>query len=139
MFLAFIILLSIIPLVFWNKINKRNNNELFTGWAIIISIVFLLIHAVTYVASLSTIAEMKAFHTNNQTVYKQAVEEFPDSGRTVTGGDTTSVYLLSYDMAKAIIKYNTRLTWYHSYQDHWFLGGFVGKVPDNLKYISVQE
>ena len=139
MFLTFVILLGIIPLVCWNKINKTSDNEVFTGWAIIISIVFLFIHAITYSVSLDNISEMGAFYTNNQTVYKQAVEKFPDSGRTVTGGDTTTVYLLSYDMAKKIMKYNTQLTWYHNYQDHWFLGSFVGKVSDNLKYISVQE
>lgn len=82
---------------------------------------------------------MGAFYDNNQKVYKQAVEKFPNSGRIVTGGDTTTVYLLSYDMAKAIMDYNTHLAWYHNYQDHWFLGGFVGKVPDNLKFITIQR
>jgi hypothetical protein len=137
MFLTFVILLGVIPFVFWNKINKINNNEVFTLWAIIISVVFLFIHLITYTTSLDTISGMNAFYANNQKVYRQAVEKFPDSGRTVTGGDTTTVYLLSYDMAKAIIKYNTQLTWYHNYQDHWFLGSFVGKVSNNLKYISV--
>lgn len=139
MFLTFVILLGVIPLVFWNKINKTNNNEAFTSWAVIISIVFLFIHAITYTTSLTTISKMDAFYTNNQKVYKQVVEKFPNSGRVVTGGDTTTVYLLSYDMAKEIMEYNIQLTWYHNFQDHWFLGGFVGKVSDNLKYISVQE
>lgn len=139
MFLTFIILLGIIPLVFWNKINKIDDNEIFTGWAIIISVVFIVVHLISYTVSLYTLSEMDAFYTNNQMVYKQAVEKFPDSGRTVTGDDTTTVYLLSYDMAKEIMKYNTQLTWYHNYQEHWFIGGFVGKVEDNLKYISVQE
>ena len=137
MFLTFVILLGVIPIVFWNKINKTNDNEIFTLWAIIISAVLLFIHLMAYTTSLGTIAEMKAFYANNQKVYRQAVEKFPDSGRTVTGGDTTTVYLLSYDMAKAIIEYNTQLTWYHNYQDHWLFSSFVGKVPDNLKYISV--
>lgn len=139
MFLTFVILLGIIPLVFWNKINKINNNEIFAFCAIIISAVFLFIYLITYPTSLNSISKMDAFYANNQKVYRQAVEKFPDSGRTVTGGHTTTVYLLSYDMTKAIIKYNIKLTWYRNYQDHWFLGGFVGKVPDNLKHITLRE
>lgn len=139
MFLVFVILLGIIPIIFWTKINKKHNYECGCIWAMIISGIIVFVHLITYSASLDTIAEMEVFYTNNKTVYNQAVEKFPEAGKIITKEDVTIMHVLAYKMTEEIIDYNKNLTWYHKYQSHWLLGGFVGKVPDNLKYISIQE
>lgn len=136
MFLTFVIFSCIILLIFWYKI-YGSVYETFCGWVIVVSILVLFIHLMTYAESINTVAEMETFYDNNQIVYKQAVEKFPKSGKTVTVDNTSTIYLLSYDMTKDIIDYNTKLTWYHKYQKHWFFGGFVARVSNRLEYISI--
>ena len=136
MFLLIVTILGILAIALWTVIDKYNL-EVLGVITLISSGFFIITSLISYPISLDTIAGMEAFYTNNQTVYKQAVEKFPESGRIVAREDTTTVYLLSYDMTKDIMRYNTNLTWYNRYQEHWFLGGFVAKVPSNLKHILI--
>ena len=136
MFLLIVTILGVLTIAFWTVIDKYNL-EILGVLTLISSGFFIITSLITYPVSLDTIAGIEAFYDNNQTVYKQAVEKFPESGRIVTREDTTTVYLLSYDMTKSIMGYNTNLTWYNRYQEHWFLGGFVAKIPNNLDYISI--
>lgn len=137
MFLIFSILLGILPIIFWTKINKRLDFEFPCIWPIATSGTVIFIHLISYSISLNTVSEMEAFYNNNRTVYSQAVEKFPEAGKIIAKEDITTMYFLAYEMTKEIISYNKNLTWYHKYQDHWFLGGFVSKIPDNLEYISL--
>jgi CDP-diglyceride synthetase len=137
MFLIFSILLGILPIIFWTKINKKRDFEFSCIWAIAISGIIIFIHLITYTTSLGTIVEMEAFYTNNKTIYSQAVEKFPEAGKIIAKEDVTTMYFLAYEMTKEIVSYNKNLTWYHKYQSHWLFGGFVGKIPDNLEYISL--
>lgn len=134
MFLLIVLVLGLLSMVFWKKIEECGL-EVLGGIMITASILFACVFMIAYSTSLGTIAGMEAFYKRNHAVYVQAVEEFPHSGKVITKNDATNVITLPYDKVKVIVAYNKDLTWYKKYQDHWFIAGFVGKVSGDLDYI----
>jgi len=141
MSLLIILVLGITPIILWEKVITKYDLELIGGYVIAIASVFAFVALVSYSISLETIAELSSFHNTNKFVYEKAVKEFPNSGKAITKNDATTVITLPYDRIKLIADYNKNLTWYHMYQNNWLVGGFVGKVPSDLKFIvpPVQE
>jgi len=138
MFLLIVLIIGISLCVLW-KLVKRFNLEDLAAPTIVAAAIFAAIAMISYACSLGTIANMQAFYERNYAVYTQSVEDFPKSGRAITKDDATTVITLPYDRVKLVAKYNTNLTWYKRYQGHWFIGGFVGKVPGNLAYIALPQ
>lgn len=134
MFLLVIIILGLLSLAFWSKIERRDLENL-AGCVIVVSVVLAMVAMISYPMSFDRIAETEAFYNKNKYVYARSVKEFPNSGKAITRDDSTTVITLPYDMVKSIIEYNTYLTWYRKYQRHWFIGGFVGRISNNLDYI----
>ena len=134
MFLLIVLLLGILTLVLWEKITEYDLEPL-GRFVLAISMLFVLISIISYSISLDTVANMEAFYKRNYMVYTQAVKEFPNSGKAITEDDSTIVVTLPYDRVKLIADYNEHLTWYKKYQNNWFFGGFVAKVPKDLNYI----
>jgi hypothetical protein len=139
MFLLIILILGVLALVLWRKVIVKYDLEELGSCIIAVSIIFAVISMITYAASLDTIATMEAFHERNYDIYTQAVEEFPNSGKAITKDDSTIVITLPYDRVKLIVEYNEDLTWYKRYQNHFFVDGFVGKVPGDLGYIVPEK
>jgi len=135
MFLLIMLALGLVTLALWNRTVNKYDLEALAACIITASLVLIIVAAVTYPTSLSTLANMEAFYKRNQIVYSQAVKEFPKSGKAITKEDSTTVITLPYDMVKLIAGYNTNLTWYRKYQRNWFVGGFVGKASSSLNYI----
>jgi len=135
MFLLLVIILAIITIAIWSKIVAKHDLEALGSCITVVAILFSTAALISYSVSLDTIAKMKSFHDTNKFVYEVAIKEYPNSGRILTRNDATVVTTLPYDRIKLICSYNSNLTWYRMYQKHWFIGGFVGKVPQNLKYI----
>ena len=81
---------------------------------------------------------MENFYETNNKVFSKAVANFPDAARVETSSDTTQIFTLSYDYTKEVLDYNEDLKWYREYQKHWFLGIFIGKAPDSLKFIEIE-
>ena len=136
MFLLLVIVLSIITISIWDKVIAKYDLEPLGGLITAVAGILCFATMVSYPVSLDTIAEMKSFHDTNKFVYETAVKEYPNSGRILTRNDATVVTTLPYDRIKLICSYNNNLTWYRMYQKHWFMGGFVGRVPQCLKYIT---
>ena len=139
MFLLIMLVLGILTLVLWRKVITKYDLEELGSCMIVVSIIFTIVFLISYSISLDTIAIMEAFHERNYDVYTQAIEEFPNSGKAITKDDSTTVITLPYDRIKLIAEYNDNLTWYKRYQNHWFIGGFVSKVPGNLNYIVPEK
>jgi len=134
MFLLFILVIGALGVIFFPLLVKHALEGL-AGTAVIISAAFAIIAAASYSISLGTIADMEAFHRVNKFVYEGFAEKYPNSGKVITKGDLAEVITLQYDRVKLIAEYNKNLTWYRMYQNHWFIGGFVGKISPSLRYI----
>jgi len=138
MFLLIVLILGILSCVLW-KLVERFDLEALAVPTIVAAALFAVIAMISYACSLGTIANMQAFYERNYAVYTQSVEDFPKSGKAITKDDATTVVTLPYVRVRLIANYNTNLTWYKRYQEHWFIGGFVGKVPGNLAYIALPQ
>ena len=135
MLLIIMMILTVAVMTFWDRIVSKYDLEPLGGCIIGVTAFLFLVTMIAYPCSLDTIAKMESFHDTNKFVYEKAVEKFPNSGRVITKNDSTNVITLSYDRIKLIAHYNENLTWYKRYQKNWFIGGFIGKVPKDLKYI----
>lgn len=136
MFLLILLILGCLSLILWKLVEKYDLEPPAT-FIVAMAVIFAAIAMITYTISLGTIADMEAFYERNYAMYTQSVKEFPNSGKAITKNDATTVITLPYDRVKLIAEYNSDLTWYKRYQKHWFIGGFVGKIPHNLNYITL--
>ena len=135
-----IMLLIIGVCVFKNSwIREKNlNNGVFTfNWIVgIAGCVSLIAAAISYPASYSTLADMKAFFTDTHAVYKQMAAENKQAVivRTVSG---SAIYKTIPAMhLKRIEWFNDLYRYYKLWQDHWFIGGYIGRMSPELRPIT---
>jgi hypothetical protein len=104
--------------------------------AVILSVVSLLI---TNPISLNTISTCESFQDRNQEMFIWMVSEYPDAATITTQDDSTQMNKLSYEYAKKVMDHNDTVLWYRKYQEHWFIGFFVGKMPDEVGFIKLPQ
>jgi hypothetical protein len=85
------------------------------------------------------VSDMQNFYERNQKIFASAVNEFPDAANIEASQGTANVKKLSWDYTQQVLKYNENLQWYKNYQNHWFVGSFVTKIPENLEFIDLNN
>lgn len=122
-------------------IGTITNNGISFLFGIIVEVIFavlLIIVAISQTDSSMTISNLENFYARNQKIYAEAVVVFSDAATTQTSNATTTTTKLSWDYTQDVMWYNRELQWYRNYQHNWFLGVFIGTVPDSLKFIELK-
>ena len=145
MVILVLLIVMVCSIVLHSVIEKKADSETWellfdVTWRVsgVIAALMLVIALITYSASLWNLSDMENFYEQNNKVFSKAVANFPDAARVETSTDTTQIFTLSYDYTKEVLDYNKDLNWYKKYQKHWFIGIFVSKAPDNLKFIKIE-
>lgn len=116
----------------------KNTSNGFGVASLVIAAVLGVIILFSYPSSLDTVNKMENFYERNHDIYKYGVEVFPDATTVKTKEGTVETVKLSWDYTHEVLSYNENLKWYRRYQDNWFYGVFVAKLPANLDFIDLK-
>jgi hypothetical protein len=144
----FIIILSIVIGVVLVALSGRSYRDNavtvtagFTGQVMIwLPVILCLISiCISMPISLKTISNCQSFKERNQDVISTLMVKYPEAAMTITRDNSTQINNLSYEYVKKITAYNDTVLWYKNYQNHWFLGFFVGQMPESVDFIEVPK
>lgn len=106
--------------------------------SLIVMALLTVIALISYPCSLNNISNMENFYERNHQMFVEAVGKYPNAVTVKTKDDTTETVRLSWDYTKKVLDYNNDVKWYKKYQDHWFYGVFVGKIPEKLDFVQLK-
>lgn len=119
------------------EIAKKTSNS-FGITSLVIATIMGIIILVSYPTSLDTVSKMENFYERNRDIYKGGVEMFPDATTVKSKEGTVETVKLSWDYTHEVLSYNENIKWYRRYQNNWFYGVFVTKLPVNLDFIDLK-
>lgn len=118
---------------------SAQKTSIFFGIAsLVIAAIMGIIVLISYPTSLNTVSKMENFYERNHDIYKNGVETFPDATTVKTKEGTVETVKLSWDYTHEVLSYNENLKWYRRYQNNWFYGVFVAKLPADLVFIDLK-
>ncbi len=133
---------------------KKNDDEISGGIAIffgVIAFCCLLVLVISYSQSLSTNAELKAFHSEVFSAYKITAEKTEKMTVGSNHNNESSVILKSEHLQQApeaanrwkelrdkVEWYNTKLRSKRTYYDKWFFRTWMAEPPKDLPFIKLE-
>lgn len=104
--------------------------------SLIAGILAMIAVSIAYPTSCGTVTDLEAFYEDTSSVYEEAIEKYKGEAvvvQTYDGSNSYKTYPGIY--TEKIEWYNENLMYYRKWQDNWFIGDFISKVPDHLEPI----
>ncbi len=119
-------------------IKKGINDGIFAfNWlAAVFGTISLIVAVITYTTSYTTLASMNAFHDKTQSVYAQMAEQNKQAVTVKTISGSAIYKTIPALHLKKIEWFNNSYYYYELWQDHWFIGDYIGRMSAHLKPIT---
>jgi hypothetical protein len=80
---------------------------------------------------------MEAFYKENNKLYQEAIELYPNTVSVQNSGGAQTHTTIQYKYLLQVESYNRDLTWYRKYQDNVIVGAFIFDAPEYLQPIDL--